>query len=100
MIELKTSPAPLRPPQIDYVLGQYDGEIALTDHYIGEILDVLRGANRLDATLVVVAGDHGEAFQEHGWLTHTNTVYEETVRVPVIARWPARIPAGRLIGGA
>src|SRR5262245_37365079 len=97
MIALKGTKSPLSAAQIEYVVGQYDGEIALTDHYVGEMLDVLRGAGKLEATLVVVAGDHGEAFQEHGWLTHTNTVYEETVRVPVIARWPARIPAGRKI---
>jgi arylsulfatase A-like enzyme len=100
MIALKSSKNSLSAAQIENVVGQYDGEIAVTDHYLGEILDALRAAGRLDSTIVVVAGDHGEAFQEHGWLTHTNTVYEETVRVPLIARWPAGLPAGRRIGGA
>lgn len=100
MIDLKRRKNAMAPEQIASAMGQYDGEIACTDRYIGEILDALRAAGRLDSTLVVIAGDHGEAFQEHGWLTHTNTVYEETVRVPVIARLPGRVPAGRRIGGA
>jgi len=100
MIDLKRRKNAMTPEQVASAMGQYDGEIACTDHYIGEILDALRASGRLDATLIVIAGDHGEAFQEHGWLTHTNTVYEETVRVPVIARLPGHLPAGRRIGGA
>ena len=37
-----------------------------------------------DSTLIVVTGDHGEAFGEHGQLVHGFTVYEEETRVPLL----------------
>lgn len=99
VLELKNHRSSLAPDEVAWLVSQYDGEIAYTDKYVGEVLDALRRSGRLDTTLVVVLGDHGEAFQEHGWLTHTNTVYEETVRVPLIARLPNRLPAGRRLDG-
>jgi choline-sulfatase len=99
VIALKNHRTSLGPDLVGWLLAEYDGEVAYTDRYIGEILDALKAQGRLDGTLVVIFGDHGEAFQEHGWLTHTNTVYEETIRVPLIARLPGRIAAGRRIEG-
>lgn len=100
ILELKSRRFPLEPDEIEDVMRLYDEEVLMTDHYVGEMLDMLRASGRLDTTLVIVLGDHGEAFQEHGWLTHTNTVYEETIRVPVLARLPGTIPAGRRIAVA
>ena len=99
VIELKNHRTALAPDLIGWLLAEYDGEIAYTDRYIGEILEALKTQGRLEGTLIVIFGDHGEAFQEHGWLTHTNTVYEETIRVPLIARLPGRIAAGKRIEG-
>jgi arylsulfatase A-like enzyme len=48
-------------------------------------------------SLVVVTGDHGEEFFEHGGKGHQRSVFEELVRVPLIVRWPGHVPAGRLV---
>jgi arylsulfatase A-like enzyme/Flp pilus assembly protein TadD len=81
----------------------YDGEIAFVDEQLGRILDALARDGRLDRTLVAVTGDHGESLGEHGEGTHGLFVYEATLRVPLLARWPGRIPAGtrivRLVSG-
>jgi Flp pilus assembly protein TadD len=45
-----------------------------------------------DSTLVVVAGDHGEAFGEHGEIGHSIFVYDATLRVPLIVAGPAVAP--------
>ena len=50
------------------------------DREIGRLLD---GARRRGDTLVVVAGDHGEAFGEHGEYAHSIFVYDTTLRVPL-----------------
>lgn len=65
--------------------GQYRGEIAFTDHGLGQILDAAG-----PEAIVAVVGDHGEAFQEHGRLGHTLRVDDEMVRVPLVVRAPGR----------
>jgi cytochrome c-type biogenesis protein CcmH/NrfG len=68
---------------------RYDEEIAACDREIARLLNAL-GSRRSD-TLVVAAGDHGEAFGEHGEFAHSIFVYDTTLRVPLIVR----IPGGR-----
>jgi len=45
-------------------------------------------------TLFVFTSDHGECFGAHGRMKK-NIFYEEAARVPLVMKWPARIPAGR-----
>jgi arylsulfatase A-like enzyme len=43
----------------------------------------------------VVIGDHGESLGEHGvWFNHGDDVYETSVHVPFVMRWPGRVPEG------
>jgi arylsulfatase A-like enzyme/cytochrome c-type biogenesis protein CcmH/NrfG len=69
------------------VLDRYDDEIATADREIGRLLDALGPA--ADETLIVAAGDHGEAFGEHGEFAHSIFVYDTTLRVPLILCFPA-----------
>ena len=62
----------------------YDGEIAYMDEHIGKIVALLKEKGVYDNTLIVVAGDHGEAFGEHGEFGHQIFCYEENIRVPLI----------------
>ena len=94
---LKNKERPLRPEEALFLESQYSGEILYTDRYLGDLLDLLDQRGLRDRTIVVLIGDHGEAFQEHGWLTHTMRVYEEMTRVPLIIRWPGRVPPGKRI---
>jgi arylsulfatase A-like enzyme len=64
------------------VLERYDEEIATADREIGRLIAAL-GAVRAD-TLIVAAGDHGEAFGEHGEYAHSIFVYDTTLRVPLV----------------
>jgi arylsulfatase A-like enzyme len=63
----------------------YDGEIRELDSRIGALLQLLSHVER--ETLVVILGDHGEEFQEHGAFEH-NLVYDEVLRVPLLIRPP------------
>ena len=78
----------------------YDGEIAVMDHYVGESLRLLEKQGLADSTLVILAGDHGEAFGEHGETDgHTIFAYEENIRVPLIIGSARGLPKGARIGG-
>lgn len=78
---------PYEPPEpfaSKYKDNPYDGEIAYMDQYVGKILDLLKSKGVLENTLVVIVGDHGEAFGEHGEFGHQVFCYEENLRVPFI----------------
>ena len=42
-----------------------------------------------DKTLVIVAADHGEGLFEHGWIGHNVQLFEESVHVPLVVRFPS-----------
>ena len=71
----------------------YDSEIAHTDRWIGVLLDELRERGLFDRTLVVVTGDHGEEFLDHGDLGHARTLYQELINVPLLIKYPLDVSA-------
>ena len=73
---------------------KYDSEIRHMDEQIGSLLATLRALGLERDTLVVITADHGEAFGEHGYVGHGRFLYEEIVRIPLIAAWPGRIAEG------
>jgi arylsulfatase A-like enzyme/Flp pilus assembly protein TadD len=77
----------------------YDAEIAVLDRAVGEVLAELRNQGILDDTLVVVTADHGESLGEHGEKTHAIFIYDATVRVPLVLRYPRLLPAKAVYAG-
>jgi len=85
--------------------GAYDGEVAYADSAIGELLRAVAATDpapspRSVPTLTVFAGDHGESLGEHGEGTHGFFVYDSTVLVPLVFRFPGRVPVGSSAAGA
>jgi len=72
-------------------IDRYDDEIAIADREIARLLDALAPARQ--QTVIVAAGDHGEAFGEHGEFAHSIFVYDTTLRVPLVMSGPG-VPAG------
>ncbi|WP_224447646.1 sulfatase [Haloprofundus salilacus] len=66
----------------------YQGAVRQVDASIGRVLDALDAAGHRDETAVVVAGDHGEEFQEHGHLAHYPKLYDELIHVPLVVDAP------------
>ncbi len=66
----------------------YQATVLQVDASIGRLLDALEAAGVADETAIVVAGDHGEEFQEHGHLAHYPKLYDELIRVPLIVNVP------------
>lgn len=77
----------------DGVLDRYDSEIWYVDRTIGKIADALERLGIADDTMLVVTGDHGELFGEHGRSGHGSSLYEEVARIPLLVRSPGLGPA-------
>ena len=68
----------------------YAGEIAYTDHWIGQLIDRLKALSLYESTLIIITSDHGEMLGEHGELTHSFFVYRNALRVPLLIRFPGQ----------
>ncbi len=75
---------------------RYAETLLAVDESIGRVLDELKKRGELDSTLVIYMGDNGFAFGEHG-LIDKRTAYEESMRVPLLARCPALFSGGRTV---
>ena len=64
------------------------------DHNVGRILDALERSGEAENTLVVFSSDHGDLLGNHGMFIKSWMPYEEAHRIPMVARWPGRIPEG------
>lgn len=79
--------------ELSQIVDLYDGAILYTDDNLGRVLQKLDELGLADSTVVAVAGDHGEAFGEHGLsFTHDFTLYDEVLRVPLVIRGPGVVP--------
>ena len=90
------------PPGItdkDYVIAQYDGAVAYMDACIQTIFNALEAHGIMDETIVILNGDHGETLYDHEcWFDH-HGLYDVTLHVPLIIRYPGRVPAGSRVSG-
>ncbi len=89
--------ANMDPLDLAHIVALYDGEIAFVDHHLGRLLDVLRARGVLDDTIVAVTADHGEEFFEHGQKGHQKALYDESLLIPLLVRYPQRLPAGTVV---
>ncbi|MCA9601168.1 MAG: sulfatase-like hydrolase/transferase [Polyangiales bacterium] len=68
----------------DPQLNDYLNTVAYTDRFLGKLVDALSKLGVLDDTLILISGDHGEAFGEHGRYQHDTAAYEENARIPLV----------------
>ncbi len=88
--------APLTEPHTELesrvLSDMYDAEVAYQDDYLGELFDVLNGRANQQNTLTIIVADHGDGLGEHGYMGHAFVAYQELVHVPLIVKWPKRLP--------
>ena len=78
-----------------HLVSLYDGNLAYVDAEIGRVRRDLERAGLWDETVIIVTADHGEALWEHDWVGHNVQLYEESVHVPLVVRFPPGTgPAG------
>lgn len=81
---------------IEEYYKRYAETLLAVDESTGRILDTLKKRGELDSTLIIYMGDNGFAFGEHG-LIDKRTAYEESMRVPMLARCPELFSGGRVV---
>ncbi|MED6335907.1 MAG: sulfatase [Planctomycetota bacterium] len=69
--------------------------VASVDENLGRVLDYLKEAGLEENTIVVYSSDQGFYLGEHGWYDK-RWMYEESLRMPLIVRWPRTIEPGRV----
>lgn len=87
--------APNTPPEpyrTRYADDLYSGALAFVDDQIGRVLAALEASGRQDETAIIVAGDHGESQGDHGETHHGIFIYQSSLHVPLIVRWPGIRP--------
>ncbi|HEY1850968.1 MAG TPA: sulfatase-like hydrolase/transferase [Candidatus Binataceae bacterium] len=78
-------------------MNRYLNTVHATDTLIGQLARMLSEMKIADNTLIVITGDHGEAFGEHGQMVHGFSVYDEEVHVPLIFVSDKLFPRGMRI---
>ena len=90
------------PPGItdaEYVNAQYDGAVAYMDAAIKRIFTRLEELGIAENTLLIINADHGETLYDHEcWFDH-HGIYDCTLDVPLIYRWPGVLPEGQRVDG-
>lgn len=70
-------------------IGLYDGEIRYTDEkLIGPLVEKLKEMALYDQTMIIFTSDHGEEFYDHGGWGHGHSLYDESLKVPLIIKFP------------
>jgi hypothetical protein len=75
---------------------RYLSEARLIDAALGELFAALEVEGILKDTLVVLSADHGEEIYDHGGRSHSRTLFDEVVRVPLVFWMPGSGLAGRV----
>jgi arylsulfatase A-like enzyme len=78
----------------DYIIAQYDGEIAYMDACIQNILSKLEALGIEEETLIVFTSDHGETLYDHECYFDHHGLYDATLAVPLVFRWKGRLQGG------
>jgi arylsulfatase A-like enzyme len=99
-------PRRFSPPRLDFTIrfghipedkitaakDVYADSLAYVDSQISRLIKYLQKKGLWERTLVVVTGDHGQAFYEHGFTSHAGAIFNEVMKVPLIIRAPGLKP--------
>jgi len=75
-------------PVLSQAVRLQQATIRSTSDRFGALMDELRRLGRYDDAVVVLTGDHGEEFGEHGATGHGQTLYQEQLHVPLVIKPP------------
>jgi arylsulfatase A-like enzyme len=73
---------------INWNNNRYDEEILFADSEIEKIVNLLKKTGEFDNTLLIITADHGEEFMDHGFISHSQSLYNELLHIPFILIYP------------
>jgi len=74
------------------IKNRYINSVHHLDMQYGRVFDYLKQHQLLDNTIVILVGDHGEEFMEHGFWGHNSTFVDQQVRTPLVIYKPNSAP--------
>ncbi len=79
-------------------VDDYLNAVSYLDATLAKLFAGLEQAGLLERTLVILTGDHGEGFGEHGRRQHDSVIYEEGLHIPLVMLGPGVAPGTRITG--
>jgi len=82
---------PYNPPanlKSRYGSDEYDAQLGYADEVLGRFWSFLKKEHLYDRSLIILTADHGESLGDHGESTHGYFIYQSTLHVPLIIKWP------------
>jgi arylsulfatase A-like enzyme len=76
-------------------IAGYYAHVTALDRNVGRLMETLDRLGLAEDTLVVFSSDHGDMLWSHG-RCNKQQPYEESIHIPLIMRWPERLPAGQV----
>ncbi len=81
----------------NHLVNKYMNTIRYVDGMLKDLIAQYKKLGIYDDTVFVFVADHGEGLWEHGHFGHSNTIYEEGVRIPLFIHDPRRFHSGKKI---
>ena len=78
------------------VMAYYYATISQIDHHVGRMIELLKQKDLYDNTMILFTSDHGDYMGYHHLLLKGGYMYDPTVKVPLIIKWPGNINSGTL----
>ncbi|MGQ0552868.1 MAG: sulfatase family protein [Planctomycetota bacterium] len=95
LAEITLGDRPVPAAELRRIMGLYDATLHATDLRLQHLLDALKAAGELENTYLVFTSDHGEELFDHNrYFYHGNSIYQGTLRIPLIVSGPG-LPAGQ-----
>lgn len=80
---------PLPEVERQNIVGLYDGEVRYTDEaLVGPLIRKLKQLGLYDSSLIIFTSDHGEEFYDHKSWEHGHQLYDESLKVPLLIKFP------------
>lgn len=73
---------------IGKLFNKYKNSVHYDDYLIGKVIDAVKKTGDMENTVIVIAGDHGEAFMENDHYGHNQSYEKEEVKVPMVIYLP------------
>jgi len=80
----------------EWIKELYNGEVRYVDHNLGRLFAMLKQMGIYDRALIILTGDHGEEFWEHGAYYHGHSLYNELISIPLIVKLPGKAAPKRV----
>ena len=75
--------------EIREVVKRYENAVNWIDHQMEDLVTFLKEQNRYQNSIIILTGDHGEEFQEHGGWFHCSSLKKPQTEVPIMIKWPS-----------